>query len=132
MDITELKKLIPQNKCDITNIEKLLSLSDDDIEQIIPELLEWLQDMNWLVAEKVSNVLSYRCKIAEPYVIELLLPTQKDDIWKYWLIKCLISNFKDKPTEKLINAIERIAKNPTSGEHNEEVDIAAKWYLDNL
>lgn len=129
MDIAELKKLLPKDKHDDSNIEGLFSLSDADIEPLIPELLEWLQDMNWSVSEKIADVLSYRYKIAEPYVIALLSPSQSDEIWKYWLIKELIPKFGSSVSAELSNAVRRISESPTDSERAEEVDTAAKDYL---
>lgn len=41
-----LKDLVPKEKDDNENIEKLKMLSFEEIQPIIPDLLEWLQDMN--------------------------------------------------------------------------------------
>ena len=43
----EIKHLIPKDKGDYKNIEELKRLSFDEIEPIVPDLLVWLQDINW-------------------------------------------------------------------------------------
>lgn len=41
-----VKDLIPKNKFDDSNIEKLYLLTDEEIIPIIYDLLEWLMDYN--------------------------------------------------------------------------------------
>ena len=38
----KIKELIPNDKSDFSNIDKLYGLTDDEIKPIIYELLEWL------------------------------------------------------------------------------------------
>jgi len=102
------------------------------MEPIIIGLLKWTQDMNWPVAVKIVDVLIHRGRILEPYIIDILSPEQNDDIWKYWIISDLIPKLTDKPSQRIISEINRIAEYPTNGELAEEVNIVAKNTLRKL
>lgn len=94
-----VKELVPKNKYDDSNIDKLYSLSDEEIQPIIYDLLEWLEDGNWPIAIKVLDVLLKRENLVFPYVAGIL---NGDNImWKYWLINWLIPNFTLEHKEEL-------------------------------
>lgn len=40
------EELVPKNKFDFSGIEELHMLSDEEIEPVLPFLLEWMKDMN--------------------------------------------------------------------------------------
>lgn len=124
-----LYELVPKDKFDTSNIDRLLRLSDNEMKFIVGDLLKWIQDMNWPVAIRIVDVLAQRAGILESHILEILSPEQNDDIWKYWIISDLIPRLKDKLSQRIISAIKRIAVHPTTGECMEEVDVAAKRVL---
>ena len=124
-----IKNLIPKDKSDISSFEKLMSLSDDEIDEIIPELLVWIQDMNWIVSEYMIQVLSRHQCVAEKYLLNLLKPEQKDDEWKRNIIHHLIDKLSYPKDERITAEIGRIAEHPTDGELLEMADAAAYEYL---
>lgn len=109
--------LIPKNKSDIETAERLKNYSFEKIKPIIPNLLEWLQDMNWPVARPVANfLLSINDQITDE-IIEVL--KTQDEIWKYWII----STFGPITTSvEIRKEIERIANYPTKSERLEELE----------
>ncbi len=109
--------LVPKNKFDIETVAKLNHYPFETIKAIIPSLLEWLQDMNWPVAQPIALFL---VSIHEQITDEILeVFKSKDDIWKYWII----SIFGPVTTSiEIRNEIKRIAKNPTKNEHLEALD----------
>ncbi|MEO1013484.1 MAG: DUF5071 domain-containing protein, partial [Bacteroidota bacterium] len=52
-----IKELIPKDKLDIEMAEKLNQYPYEEIKPIIPDLLEWIKDMNWPVARTVAEYL---------------------------------------------------------------------------
>ena len=125
-----IKDLIPKDKFDDSAYEQLMALSDDEITPIIPELLKWIQDMNWPVAPSVITVLASHRTATEKHLSVLLKPEQKDDEWKRNIIKYLLSEWHSYPDDERITAeIKRIAENPTAGEREELVDEAAQELL---
>lgn len=125
-----IKALVPKDKYDITVISELKKLSDTEIESIIPGLLEWIQDMNWSVAENIAEILSVHSKVTASFIPQLLKPEQTDDIWKFNIITYLLKRNRSFSENALITAeVERIAVSPTKGEQLEAVDTAAREYL---
>lgn len=111
-----IRELIPKDKCDFETVEKLKNYSFDEIESIIPDLLEWLQDTNWPISSAVFDLLA---PFAEKISSEILKILQgKDEIWKYWILQSFGKTIKNK---LVMHEIERIAKNPTKAEIEEEV-----------
>lgn len=126
---TDLNLLLPKNTSDISTINHLMNLTDEEIYPIIPGLLEWMQDINWIVAPYIVSVILKHQKISEQFIAGLLSKNQKDDIWKYWIIKELLYNWSDTPCNEILNELMRISEFPTEGEIYEEVSILAKEYL---
>lgn len=127
--MNDIYELIPKDKSDDSNIKKLALLSDEEIAPILLPLLTFIQDMNWPVAKEILPVLAKHQYVLNPLIAEILEPAEKDDIWKYWIIKKLLPMFSGGCVELIRSRVERIAKNPTNGETEEEVDIAAREYL---
>jgi hypothetical protein len=125
-----VKDLIPKDKFDTSSFGQLMALSDDEIEPIIPDLLIWIQDMNWPVAPDMIKVLASHRAVTEKHLPDLLKPEQKDGEWKRNIIKYLLSEWSSYPDdEQIIAELKRIAGQPTDGEREELVDAAAKEYL---
>ena len=116
-----IKTLIPKDKCDFETVEKLKKCSFEEIEPIIPDLFEWLQDMNWAISRPIAELL---IPFSEKISSEILKILQSEDqVWKYWILITFGEIIKDK---MVLDEIERIVKNPTKGEIDEEVFEIAK------
>lgn len=115
-----VRKLIPKDVGDTSGVEKLKSLSFEDIQPIVPDLLEWLQDCNWPVACSVLEILR---PLVDQIATEILQVLKGDDgVWKYWILQNLIL----KTTNPiLLKEINRIASFPTSEEKEQELDLIA-------
>lgn len=70
-----------------------------EIKFLIPELLEWLQDYNWPVADEVLQVLLQRENLVVPYVKEIL-EGPVDVNWFIWLMDLLIPTFTKEHKEE--------------------------------
>ncbi len=129
----EPQTLLPKDKFDTEAVERLGQLDDEQLKDLVPKLLEWIQDMNWTIAPLVCELLAkHRC-IVEPHLYELLRPENTDEIWKYNIIKCLLSMWNGCPNDdRITSEIVRIAEHPTENEKRELVDKAAKEYLEDL
>lgn len=117
-----IRDLIPKNKGDLSTAEILTNYSYEELKEIIPNLLEWLQDMNWPVAKPVSEYLE---SINDKITTELLsiLKSNDDEVWKYWIIT-IFGPITQSPIIK--NEIIRIATSPTENEIIEELHQVAK------
>ncbi len=124
------RTLLPGDKSDLSGIEALKQLPEEDFIPVIPELLTWLQDVNWPVAEPVTEVLAHFGDIVEPYIIPVLSPENDDGIWKYNIIAELLPKMPGSPSKQLFDVVMRIAENPTVEEKNESVHEAAQTFID--
>lgn len=100
-------ELLPQDKFDNKNIEKLKMLEDKEIKLLIPELLEWLQDYNWPVADDVLQVLLQRENLVVPCVKEIL-EGSVDVSWFIWLMDLLIPTFTKEHKEEFREILYKI------------------------
>ena len=116
---------LPADKFDVEAVERLSELSDDELRPLIPELLTWIQDMNWPVAGPAAELLSERKELVEPFIPPLLRAEQKDEVWKYCLIRTLVKAWGNSASDCIKNEVMRIAASPTDTEKAEEVNEAA-------
>ena len=115
-----IKYLIPKDKFDFETVEKLKNYSFDEIEPIIPNLLEWLQDMNWPVSRPLANFLVPYSEEISSEILKIL--QGKDEMWKYWILLTFGKSIKNKSVHQEIT---RIAQNPTKDEiENDVFEIA--------
>ena len=65
-----------------------------------------------------------------PSVIKTLQPENDDEIWKYWIIKCLLPLFAEESLTLVYPVLKRIALQPTQGEITELVFESAVELLE--
>ncbi|RXZ77430.1 DUF5071 domain-containing protein [Paenibacillaceae bacterium] len=120
MKAMDILGLIPTHKSDFQNVEKLKGLDIKLVKPIIPELLEWLQDMNWPIANDIEDLLINFQKDLVPYIRNVL--NTKDGTWKYFLLHGLVKRLPDNILLILKPDLERMYINPTDDEKYEELD----------
>ncbi len=70
--------IVPAHKSDLASIERLHTVGDAGVIAVLPELLEWLQDINWPVARGVlERVAVLGNELVEP-VRSILLLAERD------------------------------------------------------
>lgn len=124
-----VEELVPKNKFDFSGIEELHMLSDEEIEPVLPSLLEWMKDMNWPVAKEMPQLLSKHQQLIVPCIIKALQPEQLECDWKNFIIWDLLPKLDRQYLVMIKTHLERIAEKPTQGEIFEETNIAAKDFL---
>lgn len=125
--MTNLKHLIPKDKHDISAVEKLVGYSFDEIEPIVPDLLEWLQDINWPVAKPIAKCLLAYTERLTPYLLEILKTS--DGMWKYWCLDVFFVGSKTQPSAEIKAALHRIVQFPSNDELEDEVYLLATEIL---
>jgi len=123
----DVKSLVPRTKMDVERAEAAVAVGYPAVAPILPELLEWLQDMNWLVAKTLAPFLA---SIGSPLIphISYILETD-DEIWKYWILYQIMGESLEV-AEAFREEIERIAYSPTESEIREELDETAQFVLE--
>ena len=122
--MSELESCIPGSKHDIEAVERARNAGYPAINPILPDLLEWLQDMNWPVAAPVADLLRGAGMEIVPPIRAIF--AGEDHVWKYGLLMNLIPRLDASVRGALDDDIARMAKHPTQAECLEEVDIAAR------
>ena len=124
----KIKTLLPKDKFDDSNLEKIKLLNDSDLSQITSELLTWTQDANWPIFPKIVEIIVARQDL---FISEISKVFQTDDlIWKYWIltnicpklslenkdflkkdfdnmVKVLSTNMEEKEILELINTLRK-------------------------
>ncbi len=118
-------ELIPKDKGDYDTAQNLKKYNVAELKSIIPELLEWIQDMNWPISGIVAEYLVDNFSEIEHEIFPIL--NNNDDIWKWNVINIFKNLIKD---ENSIAVIKRIAENPTEMEKNEDLDLLCKEVIE--
>lgn len=115
--------VLPQDKHDLERAQVLLACSESELEPYLPELLEWLGDLNWPVAQIVFEVLH---KISPdklwPFFQAILTQTE-DGVWKYNCLTYIETAFSGADLRMLQEDLEAIQANLTERDKLEEVDL---------
>ncbi|MCS7074116.1 MAG: DUF5071 domain-containing protein [Bacteroidia bacterium] len=120
----DIRQLIPKHKDDFIVIEQLKKLTFPEIKPIVPDLLEWLQDINWPIAVPIAEVLR---PFTDNIVSDILTVLRSSDgIWK---LSVLITLIRTTQNPILLQEINRIAKFPTIDEIEEGVNEEATAIL---
>lgn len=119
--------LLPQNKTDDEFITRLHQLPEAELLPLLPELMEWLEDLNWPVAGPVWGFLLPYVAHLEPAIGEVLMGY--DSAWKRHLLRLVEASELPILSPPLRELTERIAYQPTDSEKAEETDEAARDLL---
>ncbi len=123
------KDFIPTSIYDLSAVERLKKMPFESVKDDVAELLEWLQDTHWDVAEGIAEYLV-------PHVNEikqelLFILNSNDGMWKYFVIYILIGRSQYKLDPELIEVLRRIAEHPSDVDAEDTVDDAAMDILKN-
>jgi hypothetical protein len=122
----EASRLVPRDKLDLERAEAAIGAGYPAVKPVLPELLEWLQDMNWPVARLLAPFLASIGAPLETDVRRVL--ESSDDIWKYWVIHSVVA--KSPELARLFwSELQRLASNPTENERAEELNELARGIL---
>jgi hypothetical protein len=122
----EVKGFIPRDKHDIERAEAAVKAGYPAIAPILPNLMEWLQDMNWPVAGVLAPFLASIGAPLIPHIRKIF--TTDDKIWKRWIISQILDESREV-AEAFRDELERIAYSPTEQEVLEELNEVAQFTL---
>ena len=99
--------MIPKDKHDIEAVEQLKKAGAELVIPLLPKLLEWIQDMNWPVAEPMVELLLQYPNEITPLVEQVL--RGDDDMWIYWCLVNIVPKLPFYSKLVLADAVEQIA-----------------------
>jgi len=112
--------MLPKDKFDVESVEKLAKRSNDELRDILPELMEWLQDGNWPISKPVEDLL---LRFGDELIPHIQYSFQtRDPQWEYFMLTGLISRLPLECLRMLKPNLERIIECPTDSEILEELD----------
>ena len=117
-----IKTLLPKDKLDDSNLEKIKLLNDSDLSQITSELLTWTQDANWPIFPKIVEIIVARQDL---FISEISKVFQTDDlIWKHWILTNICPKLSLENIDFLKKDFDNIAKVlPTNTEEEEILEL---------
>ena len=122
--------LLPRHKHDHDRVEMIKKMDRDKILPLLPNLLEWIQDMNWPVAPSVLELLLTFPEEIVPHVQDIL--SSDDDNWKWFILHFLIIKLPVESKVQFREYLARVAETPTRDELYEELDEIAKEILETI
>ncbi|MBS3649154.1 DUF5071 domain-containing protein [Pseudaminobacter sp. 19-2017] len=60
------------------------------MEPVLPQILQWMQDMNWPVAMLFESLVTSIGPPLAPHLRDIFLTD--DDVWKYWMLKVVVGD----------------------------------------
>jgi uncharacterized protein DUF5071 len=126
----ELVSYLPTSKWDPDAIQRLSQLAPKKRNILLPQLLIWIQDMNWPNAGKIVPFLIAGGEEIIPEIQWVL--NGQDDIWKGNCIRHILTHLSPETVQPLLPTLKRIAEAPTANEKAEEIDIDAAICIEQL
>lgn len=123
----DVRKLIPKDKSDFDSVNKLKECNKDTLRPIIPDLLIWLQDINWPIASEISNILIQFDEELIPHIMTIL--NSDDTIWKYWILTKIVSRITLGARAELRQDLIKLSNHPKPDEVAEGMDELAQELL---
>ena len=122
----ELELLLPRDKYDTRNAMALVTLGWHKVECVAPQILEWLQDINWPVASIFRPFLVDAGARLAPFIRPIF--AADDAIWTFNILQAVVSQSSALATE-LSCELERLVNSPTLAEQLEGASDEARQIL---
>ena len=126
----DIKTLLPKDKFDDSTMSELSQLTDEQIQPIILDLLEWLQDYNWPIAKKILPVLIEHQSVALPYISDIL--NGDDAMWKYWIMTLFLPELTEMNQSIFVSDVKKLAELKGVDEETKSIVEAAMDCLERL
>ncbi|KAE9628275.1 DUF5071 domain-containing protein [Parasedimentitalea maritima] len=123
----DLRRCIPKDKFDLAAIENAADVGYPAIIPILPDLLEWVQDANWPVAEPTALLLAKAGPEIVPYIREIL--TSDDGMWKYWAIDLVVKSCSIRTRSELQADLVQLVSAPSQNDLDSNVPEVAQAVL---
>jgi hypothetical protein len=122
----EFAPLLPRDKHDVDTASALVAAGWEPLIPFIPQMLEWMQDMNWPVAQVFQPFLVASGADLAPFVKAVLLG--EDDVSKHSDLVYIVAHSPELAFA-LRDGLDRLSNNPSAGEVLQEVSLQAQAIL---
>ncbi|MDQ1919645.1 DUF5071 domain-containing protein [Massilia pseudoviolaceinigra] len=117
---------IPADKHDLDAVQAAMAAGWPAVAPVVPDLLVWMQDLNWPVAKELAPLLVSLGAPLAPAIRQIL--DGDDGIWKHNLIDRVVAR-SPALLQALAADLHRLAAHPTASDRAEEVDVEAREAL---
>ncbi|QQZ63740.1 DUF5071 domain-containing protein [Paenibacillus sonchi] len=117
--------ILPKDKQDFKSVEALARLERSMIIPLLPELLEWLQDMNWPIAAEIVDLLSKYTSETIPHIKTIF--SQSDTGWIYNILAYLINKWDTDLVSRLSSSLGELAHTIDIYEDTDLLSIEILW-----
>ncbi|MBW3625574.1 MAG: DUF5071 domain-containing protein [Armatimonadetes bacterium] len=124
-----MRELLPRDKYDIERANALVSYGYPAIRPVLPELMDWMQDMNWPVTYQVIS--PFLRSIGTPFIPEIrrVLAEENYDIKRSLLIDVVRES--REVAQEMKEDLKKIASMQPENDEDEDLqEIAADILLD--
>ncbi|MFE4712634.1 DUF5071 domain-containing protein [Paenibacillus sp. NPDC056722] len=99
---------IPVDKHDFKSVETLADMKREEVIPLLPELLEWIQDMNWPIASAMVDLL-LKYKVETVPHLKIIF-SQSDSAWTYNILAYLIKDWNTELISELSSDLRELAQ----------------------
>ncbi|TCO68061.1 DUF5071 domain-containing protein [Marinisporobacter balticus] len=121
---------IPKHKFDFEAVERIKNADSISIQPVLPEIFEWVEDINWPVAQELVKVLVKFNDLIIPFLKDLM--QKPDGLREYSVYYGMMPLLTNRQLLLLKDELERVASNPSLFEIEEEYDKIARQYLQKI
>lgn len=121
---------IPVSKDDFKTVEIIKNTNPKNIQEVLPQIFEWIEDINWPIARELVKVLAGFDEMIIPFVIDLI--HNPDGLREYSIYYHMLPLLTNRQLSLLGEELERVANNPSSLEEKERYNKIALQYLQNI
>jgi hypothetical protein len=118
---------IPKSKYDFETVERIRLTDPKNIQDILPQIFQWTEDINWPIAADLVNILAGFDEMIIPFVRDLI--RDPDGLREYSIYYFMLPLLSNKQLYLLKDELERVANNPSSFESAEGYDKIALKYI---
>ena len=122
-----LSKCVPTHKGDLAAAHQAEMAGFPVLNDILGDLLPWVKDPNWPVAEKLVPLLVEADRAIAPHLMAIF--ASQDEDWKMAVLMTLAPKLKPDIRPLLTPTLDRMASDPTESEAAATLDEAAKLVL---
>jgi len=112
---------LPAHKADTESAIQLAALTDDMLRPYYRDLLVWLQDFNWPVAQVLAPRLAKVGLPLKEAVVDVL--ESNDSIWKYWVVSQVVKEADPALATAVRQQLERQGQNLTAQNDEDETNL---------
>ncbi|WP_139293597.1 DUF5071 domain-containing protein, partial [Mycobacterium tuberculosis] len=115
---------------DFETLNRLKACEKNVVRPLIPELFDWLQDINWPISSDLSDILLNFDDELIPHIRKVL---QSDDgTWKYSILIKLVCKMSISNRVKLIPDLKKLSASKESYDLDEGLDELSMEILESI